>query len=93
MPTVDFDRVAKHLSTLVSVPVERLTPDTTVAELVPDSFTLVEVAVDLQDEFDVVFSQEDLKGVRTLNELAALMASRQQVAPVSGASGVDREAR
>lgn len=77
MPTVDFDQMAKHLSTLISVPVERLAPDMTIAELVPDSFTLVEVSVELQEEFDVIFSQDDLREVRTLADLAELLRHQQ----------------
>lgn len=77
MEYVDFDQMARQISTLVSVPVDRLAPDTTIAELVPDSFTFVEVAVDLQEEYDVVLSQEDLKELRTLGDLAALLRSRQ----------------
>jgi 4'-phosphopantetheinyl transferase EntD len=77
MQTVDFDTMASRISTLISVPVERLTPEATVAELVPDSFMFVEVAVDLQEEYDVVLSQDDLKTVHTLDDLAVLLRSRQ----------------
>jgi 4'-phosphopantetheinyl transferase EntD/acyl carrier protein len=73
----DFDQMARQISALISVPVERLTPDTTIAELVPDSFTFVEVAVDLQEEYDVVLSQGDLKDLRTLGDLAELLRRRQ----------------
>jgi acyl carrier protein len=72
-----FDRLAGHISSLISVPVARLTPDTTIAELVPDSFTLVEVAVDLQEEYDVVLSQEDFRDLRNLGDLAALLRDQQ----------------
>jgi acyl carrier protein len=75
---VDFEQVAKRISTVISVPVERLTPDVTVAELVPDSFMFIEVAVDLQEEFHVVLAQEDLKDVYTLADLTALLRTRQQ---------------
>jgi acyl carrier protein len=75
--TVDFEQMAARISSLVAIPVERLTPDATIAELVPDSFMFVEVAVDLQEEFDVVLSQRDLAGVSTLGDLAVLLRSRQ----------------
>ena len=77
MQTVDFGQVARRVSSLISVPVARLTPETKIAELVPDSFTFVEVAVDFQEEYDVVFDQEDLKGLHTLGDLAALLDSRR----------------
>lgn len=75
--TVDFDLMASRISALISVPVERLAPDATIAELVPDSFMFIEVAVDLQEEFDVILSQHDLKDVHTLGDLAELLQSRQ----------------
>jgi len=74
---VDFDLMASRISSLISVPVERLAPDATIAELVPDSFMFIEVAVDLQEEFDVILSQHDLKDVHTLGDLAELLQSRQ----------------
>jgi acyl carrier protein len=75
--TIDFDRIAAQISAVISVPAERLTPEATIAELVPDSFMFVEVAVDLQEEFDVVLTQHDLKGVHTLGDLAALLQRRR----------------
>jgi acyl carrier protein len=83
MQTVDFGQMAQQISSLISVPAARLTPETTLAELVPDSFMFIEVAVDLQEEYDVVLDQEDLKGLRTLGDLAALLRTRQQ-APSGG---------
>jgi acyl carrier protein len=74
-----FNELAEHISSLISVPVARLTPDTTIAELAPDSFTFVEIAVDLQEEYDVVLCQEDFGNVRTLGDLAALLRDRQSV--------------
>ncbi|GAB1646557.1 4'-phosphopantetheinyl transferase superfamily protein [Krasilnikovia sp. MM14-A1259] len=76
--TVDFPQVRDRISTLAAVPVERLTPDVTIAELVPDSFAFVEVAVDLQEEFDVVLTQHDLKNIHTLGDLTALLARKQR---------------
>jgi acyl carrier protein len=76
--TVDFPQVRDRISTLAAVPVERLTPDVLITELVPDSFAFVEVAVDLQEEFDVVLSQQDLKNIRTLGDLTALLAEKQR---------------
>lgn len=78
MPEIEFDHMAKHISSLISVPAERLTPVTMIRDLVPDSFTLVEIAVDVQEEFDVVLSQEDFKGLQTLGDLAALLQKRTQ---------------
>jgi acyl carrier protein len=78
MRIIDFDQVAQHVGVLLSVPVERLAPDTRIAELVPDSFMFVEVAVSLQEEYDVVFFPEDFETLHTLGDLTALLRSRRE---------------
>lgn len=73
MPAVTFDDVAARISATLSVPVERLTPGTTLRELAADSFRLIEMSVDLQEEFDVIFTQEQLRAVITLEDLTRLV--------------------
>jgi acyl carrier protein len=77
MTPIDYQQVIKRISLLTSVPVARLTPDVTIAELAPDSFTFVEMAVDLQEEFDVVLSQEDLKDIVTVKDLVSALQAQQ----------------
>lgn len=77
MKTVDFAQMTEQLSTLLGVPEDQLTPDTALAELAPDSLTLIEVAIDLQEEYDVVLSKEDLGEVATLGRLEDLLRRRQ----------------
>jgi acyl carrier protein len=74
MPTtITFDQVAERVSATLSVPVEKLTPDTSLDELAVDSFRLVEMVVDLQEEFDSMFTQAELKQLSTLGELVELL--------------------
>jgi acyl carrier protein/phosphopantetheinyl transferase len=75
--TVEYDQVTQRISALVAVPAERLTPEVTIAELVPDSFMFIEVAVDLQEEFDVVLTQDDLKDIVTVGDLVSVLRRRQ----------------
>jgi acyl carrier protein len=75
MPAVTHESVVDRVSTLLSVPPERLTGDTTLTELVSDSFMLVEVVVDLQEEFGVILTQEDVKTVNTVGDLVTLLRS------------------
>lgn len=70
---VTFERVAQRVSTLLSVPLEKITPQTTLQDLAADSFRLVETVVDLQEEFDSIFTQAELKQVNTLGELVELL--------------------
>jgi acyl carrier protein len=77
MVTVTFDRVADRISAMLSIPVEKLTPLTTLDELAADSFRLVETVVDLQEEFDSTFTQAELKQVTTIGELVDLLRSQE----------------
>ena len=77
VPTaVTFDEVADRISSTLSIPVEKLTPETTLRELAADSFLLVEMAVDLQEEFDTIFTQDELREITTLGELAGLVGAK-----------------
>lgn len=50
--------------------------DAPLTDAVSDSFVLVDLAVDLQQEFAVRFAHEDLAQVKTPADLAALVAAR-----------------
>lgn len=75
---IGYDEVTARMAEVLSVPRERLTPETTLAELVSDSFLLVEMAVDLQEEFDVMFNESDVKDLRTVGDVVELLRSRAQ---------------
>jgi acyl carrier protein len=76
MPTtITFDQVAERVSATLSVPVDKLTPETSLHDLAVDSFRLVEMVVDLQEEFDSMFTQAELKQLVTLGELFELLRS------------------
>ncbi|WP_290062223.1 acyl carrier protein [Amycolatopsis solani] len=79
--SVTFEQVARRVAELTATPAERLTRDTTIRELLPDSFAFIEVAVDLQEEYDVVLTQDDLEDLRTLGDLERLLAERHATAP------------
>lgn len=75
MATVTFDLVAERISTLLSLPVEKLTPGTALQDLALDSFRMVEMVVDLQEEFGSIFAQAELQLVATLGDLFKLLSS------------------
>ncbi len=87
--TVTFDRVAERISATLSVPLSDLTPRTTLADLAADSFLLVEMVVDLQEEFDATITQAQLREVTNLGELVGLLrAPALPALPTQG--GADR---
>ena len=89
-PTVTFEAVAERISEILSVPVERLSPDSTLADLAADSFLLVEMVVDLQEEFDAIFTQADLRQITQLSELVSLLQSHAGGGDAPGAARADR---
>ena len=79
-PTITFDAVAARLGTLLSVPADRLTPQTFLVDLAAESFELVEIVIDLQEEFGVTFTQADLRPILTLGDLVALLRGQTHAA-------------
>jgi acyl carrier protein len=68
--------IRQHIANVLEQPVERVVPDAVLTELVSDSFRLVELAIDLQEEYDVMFGQADMKGLRTVGDLVELVHAR-----------------
>jgi acyl carrier protein len=73
---VDDDAVTSAIAALIRVDDDRVTMSTHLTDLVTDSFVLVQLAVELQDEFDVVFHAEDLDRVQVVGDLVDLVRSR-----------------
>jgi acyl carrier protein len=71
--TTTFETVASRVAGVLRVPESGLTPQTTMKDLGADSFMLVEMIVDLQEELDAVCSQASLREVGNLGELAGLL--------------------
>jgi acyl carrier protein len=55
---------------------ESITDDAVLTTLVSSSFVLVEMVIELQEEFGVRFQQADMNGVSTVGQLLALLESR-----------------
>jgi len=64
------------MAEILRQPLEKVADATELIDLVAESFVLVEMAIELQEEFRVRLLQEDLNGVRTVADLIRLVASR-----------------
>jgi acyl carrier protein len=73
VPEVSFAAVLDRIGALVPLPSVAPTPDTALHDIVRESFALVELLVDIQEEFSVFFTHEELSEVNTLGELTALV--------------------
>ncbi len=67
------DLVAAHLD----VAPQRLCPEVRLGEdLCVDSLAAIELAMVIEDEFDISLAEEDVAGIRTYGDVVALVASR-----------------
>ena len=68
--------VVARIAEVLGVPESRVRPDVPLADLVAESYPLVEMAIELQDDYDVIFTQADLSAVSTVGDLVELVRSR-----------------
>ncbi|MEO7836317.1 MAG: acyl carrier protein [Acidimicrobiales bacterium] len=76
MMPVTVEEIRLKMAEVLEVPATRVNPDVVLTDLVTDSFRLVEMAIELQEHFDVMFGQEDMLHLRTVADLAELVRSR-----------------
>lgn len=74
---VTFDAIAEYVTEILQVPRDRLKPGDLISDLSIDSLALVELAVELQEDFDVIITQEEFAELTTLGDLEALMRDRR----------------
>lgn len=70
------EEVIARIAEVLGVPESRVRPEVALADLVAESYPLVEMAIELQDDYDVIFTQADLSAVSTVGDLAELVRSR-----------------
>lgn len=75
------DSVRRRIAEILRQPVEKVSDETELIDLVTESFVLVELAIELQEDFGVRLDQRDLDGVRSVRDLVDLIASR--IAPAA----------
>jgi acyl carrier protein len=76
----DKDDVKKKISSFLKQPITRLQDDVLLTNLVVESFILVEMIIELQDDFGVGLVQEDMRHVKTVGQLTDLLVSRGNAA-------------
>lgn len=76
MPTPSNDEITARIAEVLGVAPSRVRSEVVLSELVSDSYRLVEMAIELQDDYDVIFSQADLSNVTTVGDLADLVRTR-----------------
>ena len=72
---IDQTDVKHRIATFLNLPESKLGGSAVLTDLVTDSFVLVEMVMELQDDLGVHLIQEDLKDVKTVDDLVRLFAS------------------
>ena len=72
----DTVELSRKIATLVGVSAHGVAADTTLSDLVTESFVLVELVIELQEDYGVRFVAGDLATVKTVSDLATLIDSR-----------------
>lgn len=70
---IESAKIREAMASFLKLPVDELTDDKPLKELVAQSFLLVELVIELQEEFKVRFGQEQLKDVQTVKDLEGLI--------------------
>ncbi len=65
-------KIKERMAVFLKQPVANLKNSTILTDLVQDSFILVEMVIQLQEDFGTQFMQEDLKNVKTVEDLLRL---------------------
>ena len=70
------DKVRQEIAGFLNQPVSALKDEVILSNLVTNSFVLVEMVIELQEAFGVRFTHEDLRDLKSVDQLSQLVASR-----------------
>ena len=74
---VQPDNIKNRIAEVLNISKDKFNDDTTLKDLVSDSFLLVEMAIELQEDFEVRLTQEDLKMIVTIGDLISLINDKK----------------
>ncbi len=79
-PAIDPTAVKARISDTLQLPLAKLADERLLTDVVTESFAMVEVVIDLQEEFGVRLEQAELKKLKTVADLTALVAAKAKAA-------------
>ena len=71
------EKIRQKIAGFVNQPPEKIIDDRILTELVTESFLLVELVIELQEEFHARLMQEDLRSVKTVGDLISTVEKKQ----------------
>ena len=76
MSMTDRQQVQGKMAQLLKQPVERLVDAAVLTDLVAESFVLVDMVIELQDDLGIRLMQDDLKPVKTVGDLLVVIEGK-----------------
>lgn len=76
MSTIDPATVRKRIAETLQLPLAKLPDERLLADVVRESFAMVEMVIDLQEEFGIRLEQAELRRLETVADLTALVAAK-----------------
>lgn len=78
------EQIRAVISKALSVPLEKVTPEASIIEdLGADSLDLAELSISLQEELGIDLTDEQLAGIRTVQDVIDVAATPQDPSPSS----------
>jgi acyl carrier protein len=77
-PPPVVDDLLEAMARQLGLPPGAVRAEQRLADLVPSSFSLVELLIELQEQHGIRLVQDDLRGLVTAGDLAALVRSKQR---------------
>jgi acyl carrier protein len=74
--TLTTQKVRETLAQLARKPVEKIVDELPLNDLVADSFALVEIVIELQEELGVRLVRDHLQNVKTVGEFTRVVVER-----------------
>ena len=68
--------VKEKISQFANLPISKLQDEALLTDVITESFVLIEMIMELQEEFNVRFFQEDLQDIKTVEDLTQLFVNR-----------------
>ena len=72
----NYDRIKQRMAELLDQSLDVLDDDASLVDVVSSSFLLIETIIELQEDFGVLFSQEEFAGITTVGQLVTLFTGQ-----------------
>lgn len=76
MSTIDATTVRQRIADTLQLPIAKLADERLLTDVVRESFAMVEMVIDLQEELGIRLDQAELKQLKTVADLIALVTTK-----------------